>query len=111
MLEAGREALAFAAGRGRADLDRNRMLVLALVKCLEIIGEAAAKVGDDTRALCPALPWADIVGMRNRLIHAYFDVDLDRVWDTLREDLPPLVGELEKIPTSDDGLSPASPRG
>lgn len=49
------------------------------------------------RAECPTLPWASIVGMRNRLIHAYFDVDLDRVWDTVKCDLPPLIAELEFI--------------
>ena len=52
-----------------------------------------------TRQAHPVVPWIDIVGMRNRLIHAYYDVDLDRVWDTLNADLPPLVTELEKIVT------------
>jgi uncharacterized protein with HEPN domain len=72
------------------------MLALSLVKCIEIIGEAAMKVGEPMRASCPGLPWANIVGMRNRLIHGYFDIDLDRVWDTVVDDLPPLVRELEK---------------
>jgi uncharacterized protein with HEPN domain len=99
MLDAAREALRFAAGRSRADLDSDRMLVLSLVKSIEIIGEAASKVSAETRQEHPAVPWVDIVGMRNRLIHAYYDVDLDRVWDTLNADLPPLVAELEKIVT------------
>ena len=73
------------------------MLVLSLVKDVEIIGEAAAHITDDTRERYPEIPWISIVGMRNRLIHAYFDVDLDRVWDTVIDDLPPLVLELEKI--------------
>jgi uncharacterized protein with HEPN domain len=97
MLDAAREALGFAAGRTRADLDSDRMLVLSLVKSIEIIGEAASKVGSETRRAHPAVPWVDIVGMRNRLIHAYYDVDHDRVWDTLTADLPPLVVELERI--------------
>jgi len=97
MLDAAREALGFAAGRSRADLDSDRMLVLSLVKSIEIVGEAASKVSEETRREHPTLPWIDIVGMRNRLIHAYYDVDLDRVWDTLNADLPPLVAELEKI--------------
>jgi len=81
----------------RADLGRDRMPVLSLVKCVEIVGEAASKVTPETRSLAGGLPWADIVGMRNRLIHAYFDIDLDRVWDTVIDDLPPLAAELEKV--------------
>ena len=97
MLDAAREALSFAANRTRLDLDQDRMLVLSLVKDVEIIGEAAAHITDDTRERSPEIPWISIVGMRNRLIHAYFDVDLDRVWDTVIDDLPPLVLALEKI--------------
>jgi len=96
MLDAAREALAFAQGRSRADLDKDRMLVLALVKSIEIVGEAASKVSPETRLAVPGLPWSSIVGMRNRLIHAYFDIDLDRVWDTITDDLPPLITELER---------------
>ncbi len=96
MLDAAREALAFAQGRRRSDLDKDRMLVLALVKSIEIIGEAASKVSPETCSAVPGLPWSSIVGMCNRLIHAYFDIDLDRVWDTIIDDLPPLVTELER---------------
>jgi uncharacterized protein with HEPN domain len=97
MLDAARDALSFTAGRARTDLDTNRMLALSLVKSIEIIGEAAAKVTEETRRKHPSVPWNDIVGMRNRLIHAYYDVDLDRAWDTVSSDLPPLVTVLEKI--------------
>ena len=97
MLDAAQEALSFAQGRTRADLDQNRMLVLSLIKSIEIIGEAASRVGEETRQRYPEIPWADIVGMRNRLIHAYFDIDLDRVWDTIQEDLPPLVTQFQEI--------------
>ena len=100
MLDAGREAMGFAQGRSRADLATDRMLVLALVKCIEIVGEAATKVSLETRNLHGSVPWVDIVGMRHRLIHAYFDVDLDRVWDTIVDDLRPLVAELEKVVAS-----------
>jgi uncharacterized protein with HEPN domain len=97
MLDAAQEALSFAQGRARSDLDRNRMLTLSLVKSIEIIGEAAAQVSPDTRQQYPDIPWASIVAMRNRLIHAYFDIDRDRVWETVTDDLPPLIAELEKI--------------
>jgi uncharacterized protein with HEPN domain len=97
MLDAAREAQGFARGRQRADLDSERMLVQALIRCIEVIGEAAAGVGAEVRTRHPQVPWASIVGMRNRLIHAYFDVDLNRVWDTLTDDLPPLIRDLERI--------------
>ena len=97
MLDAAREAQEYARGRQRSDLNSDRMLTLSLVKCIEIVGEAAAKVSEETRAECPSLPWADVIGMRNRLIHGYFDIDLDRVWDTVTDDLPALVTQLEKI--------------
>jgi uncharacterized protein with HEPN domain len=79
MLDAAREALSFASGKQRSDLAANRMLVLSLVKSVEIIGEAAATVTAETRERFPHIPWRDIVAMRNRLIHVYFDIDLDRV--------------------------------
>jgi uncharacterized protein with HEPN domain len=97
MLDAATEAQTFASGRTRADLDSNRMLSLALIRSIEVIGEAAAQVSAETRAANPGIPWPSIVAMRNRLIHAYFDVDLDRVWETVTDDLPPLVRELRQI--------------
>ena len=96
MLDAAREALIFVAGKRRADLDSSRQLTLALVKCIEIIGEAAAKVTEATRQRHPSIPWPAIVGMRNRLIHGYWEIDLDRVWDTVTKNLPDLVPLLEK---------------
>jgi uncharacterized protein with HEPN domain len=96
MLDAAREARAFTSGREAADLQRDRILTLALVKCIEIIGEAAAKVSEETRASHPEIPWGDIVGMRNRLIHVYFAVDVERVFDTITADLPPLIRALEE---------------
>ena len=96
MLDAAREAQAFIAGRARADLDNDRLLALALVKLVEIIGEAASRVSPEGRAQYPSVPWPSIVRMRNRLIHGYFDIDLDRVWETVTTDLPPLVAALEE---------------
>ena len=75
-------------------MDTDRMLLLAIVRNLEIIGEAASQVSREFRERQSGLPWADVIGMRNRLIHAYFDVDPDIVWDTATKDLPLLVDEL-----------------
>jgi uncharacterized protein with HEPN domain len=96
MLDAAGEAVMFVAGKTAHDLRSDRILSLALVKCIEIIGEAATKVTNETRAAYPQIPWVDIIGMRHRLIHVYFDVDLERVCDTIAVDLPPLIEGLEK---------------
>jgi uncharacterized protein with HEPN domain len=97
MLDAARKAIAFVKGRARNDLDKDEMLTLSLVKCIEIIGEAASKVSDRCQKECADIPWADIIGMRNRLIHAYFDINLNIVWQTVTDELPPLVRELQEI--------------
>lgn len=94
MLDAAQEALTFAQGSCRADLDGDRKLVLALVKAIEIIGEAAYQISPTTRAQLPRIPWEDIIGMRHRLVHAYFDINLDILWQTVQEDLPPLLQAL-----------------
>ena len=97
MLDATNEALEFVRGKQRVDLETDRMLALSLVKELEIVGEAAGKVSADIRMQYGAIPWQDISGMRNRLIHAYFDIDLDVVWSTVTKDLAQLKTALEKI--------------
>jgi len=97
MLEAAREAAGYVKGRCRDDLDIDRPLAHSLVRCLEIIGEAASKVSPEYRAMAPQIAWADMIGMRNRLIHAYFDINLNIVWRTVTEELPALIAELEPI--------------
>jgi len=97
MLDSAGEALSFAKGKSRGDLETDRMLALSIVKSIEIVGEAAAGVSAEFRKLYPDIPWQDIVAMRNRLVHVYFDIDLDRVWDTLLEDLPKLTADLERV--------------
>ena len=97
MLDAAREAVSFAQDRQRADLDTDRQLAHALVRCLEIIGEAASQVSQRTRDAHPEIDWSSIVGMRNRLIHAYFDVNLSIVWKTVTEELPQLLKDLARI--------------
>jgi uncharacterized protein with HEPN domain len=95
-----RKTCATTTGKTRDDLNKDRMFSLALVRLIEIIGEAAANVSEDCRKVFPNIPWSSIVGMRNRLIHAYIDIDIDRVWDTITDDLPPLIATLEKILTN-----------
>lgn len=104
MLDAGRTALRYVAGRQRADLDDpDEPLGHALMHLLAVLGEAAASVGDDTRAEIPSVPWNEVRAMRNRLIHAYFDVNLDIVWATVQDDLPALVAALDATLRDEQG--------
>lgn len=95
MREAAAAAMEMAAGHERPELFRNLVLAMALTRCLEILGEAASRVSPETRLRFPAIPFVKMVSMRNRLIHAYFDVDPEVVWTTVRDDLPPLLGALD----------------
>ena len=97
MLDAAREAMAFAKGRTVDDLRTHRMLLLALVKEIEILGEAATQISEDFRFSRPDIPWAMIRGMRNRLIHAYSDVNVALVWSTVISDLPELARALNAL--------------
>jgi uncharacterized protein with HEPN domain len=82
--------------RTRKDLDDERMLSLALVRLIEIMGEAANNISEPCQAKYLKIPWRQIVGMRNRIVHAYFDIDLDIIWQVITEDLGSLLIEVEK---------------
>ena len=97
MLESTNAILSFAKGRRRADLDRDRQFLSAVLRELEIIGEAAGRISEKTRKKYPEIVWKELIGMRNRLIHAYFDVDHDIVWNTIRAYLPDFQRQLEEI--------------
>ena len=96
MLDHAREAVAMVRGRTRADLDADRPLNLALVRLLEIVGEAAGRVPEEERALYPRIPWSEIVSLRNRLIHGYNTVDFDILWEIVSQDLPALIQALKE---------------
>jgi uncharacterized protein with HEPN domain len=97
ILSHAREAVEIAYGKTRSDLDTDRLLNLALTRLLEIMGEAANRVPDETRSKYPDLPWLQMIGARNRLIHGYDSVDFDILWAIIRNDLPVLIAQLEKI--------------
>lgn len=101
MLDAAKQAQAFMAGRIKEDLDTDAMLLLAMVKAIEIVDEAASKVTQERQSEIPQIPWPQIISMRNRLTHAYFDIDTDILWQTVVEDLPPLIEKLEQVLSSD----------
>jgi len=91
------EAVAASRGRSRADLDGDRLFALALTKLVEIIGEAANRVSSATRDVQPYIPWNQIVGTRNRLVHGYDQVDFDVLWRIVSVELPPLIQQIETI--------------
>jgi len=95
MLDHAREVVEMATGRNRADLDADRQFRYAVTYLVEVVGEAAAHVSEPYRRRHERIPWAGIVGLRNRLIHGYSDVDLDVLWRILQDDLPALIPELE----------------
>ena len=97
MLGFAREVVAFARGRTRPELDRDRALLRALGRALELVGECARRISSGTRQSHPVVPWQDIVGMRNIIAHEYGRVDLDEIWKTAERDAPRLVSVLEAI--------------
>ena len=97
MLDHAEEAVALSRGKTRGDLDADRLLNLALVRLLEIVGEAANRIPPDARNLYPEIPWYQIIGLRNRLIHGYDSVDYDILWQIVTADFPPLVDSLKRI--------------
>ena len=94
MIEAAEAVQSFIAGRRRIDLDSDRMLLFALVRAIEIIGEAASKLSPEARTATPSVPWASVVAMRHRLVHAYFDINRTILWKTATEEIPPLLSVL-----------------
>lgn len=95
--DAAQEIFIFMKDKGRDDLEMDRMLSLAVVKDLEIIGEAASRVSKDCQKRHLQLPWADMIGMRNRLVHAYYGINYDIVWQTISKDLLPLIALLDRV--------------
>jgi uncharacterized protein with HEPN domain len=96
ILDAAQMAHAFIKHRPRGALSLEHLETLGLVKCLENIGEAANNLEESTRAIMPEIPWPRVVSMRYRLVHEYFEIDLDRVWVTATTHLPPLLNAIKR---------------
>ena len=97
MLEAAQKINQYVQGETRDSLETDEKLALALVRLIEILGEAASKVSKERQAELTQIPWREVIGMRNRLIHAYFDIDYDIVWDTVTLNIPALMEALEDL--------------
>jgi uncharacterized protein with HEPN domain len=85
------------AGRGRAAVEQDELLQTWFVHHVQVIGEAAAKLSDELRAKHPDVPWAEIIAMRNVLVHEYFGVDVEEIWTTVQHDLPMMKQKLAAI--------------
>jgi uncharacterized protein with HEPN domain len=97
ILNHSREAVEICQDKSRQDLDQDRLLNLALTRLIEVIGEAANRVHDEAQSQFPQLPWLQMIGVRNRLIHGYDSVDFDILWSIVKNDLPELIVQLETI--------------
>lgn len=97
MLDHAKEAVELITGQDKTVLQHNRVLELALIRLVEIVGEASSKVSSETQSKYPSIPWPQAIGMRNRLIHGYDSVDSEVLWDTIEVDLPSLITKLETI--------------
>jgi len=97
MMEWAQTSELLVARESRYSLDENVALRLALTRTLQVIGEASNNVTAESRRAYPAIPWADIIGMRHKLVHVYYAVDLNIVWTTVSEYVPPLLAQLQRI--------------
>lgn len=105
MLLAARDALSFVAGLDEAEFMASRLHQNAVIRSMEVIGEAAGKVSAATREANLDIPWSQITGMRHRLIHGYPDVQLERVWLVTKERLDPLIAALLLLMPDEDGAA------
>lgn len=110
MLSHANEAVALLGDKTDVDLANDRLLSLALVRLLEVVGEAANRIPRDVRAQYPQIPWSQTIRLRNRVIHGYDSVDLAIVWAVIKQDLPPLIEDLDSILIEQETDPPNAPR-
>ena len=97
MLEFAQKCLRFNDGKSRGDLDSDEVLMLATLYTIEFLGEASRSISEEMRERHSDVPWAEIIGTRNRLAHGYADVNLDMIWTIVKKDIPPLIRQLENV--------------
>ena len=97
MLGAARKATEFATGLTYAQFERSDLHQNAIFKVLETIGEAASRISDETKAANPEISWREIVGLRNRIVHGYFEIDIGIIWKIVHDDIPGLISQLEAL--------------
>lgn len=97
ILIAARDELSFVLGLTWEQFEESRLHQNAVIKTIEIIGEAAGRLSNETKTTHAEIPWAEIIGMRHRLVHGYFEVNVRYVWDTVQRDLQPLIALIEPL--------------
>ena len=100
MLQAAREAAGIVSGTTPKSFLGDRVRVLALERCMELIGEAARRVSDPFRRKHPQIPWKEMIGLRNILAHEYGRIDHDKLYATAVKDIPPLIAALAALQTA-----------
>ena len=102
MIDAAKEAVELASGKTKRDIENERVLNLSLVRLIEIVGEAANRISPEGREKYSSIPWLQIIGMRNRLIHGYDNIDFEILYQTVNKDIPQLIAKIEKVISSDE---------
>ena len=97
MIEAAEHAIRFVSGRTRADLDHDPMLLFAVVRAIEIIGEASRHISEQMQEDHPEAPWFEMRAIRNKIVHDYMEINTDIIWDTVQNDLPALKPVIENL--------------
>ncbi len=97
MIESAQSAQEFLADKTYQDLQKDKQVAFAVIRALEILGEAASQVTQELRERYAHVQWRDIVSMRNKLIHAYFDINYRIIWSAVKEDIPRLLQQLKNI--------------
>jgi len=105
ILEAANLAVRYVAGVSQDVYLQDTQLQDSVIRRLEIIGEAVRRISSETQAKYPSIPWREMIGMRNRMIHSYDDIDLYLVWQTVQHDLPRLIAIIDPLfPLDESGV-------
>ena len=102
MLEVSREAMDLFQNKMREDLDRDKQLTLSLLKYLEMIGSAASKISRECQNGCKPIPWDQVIKMKEQVVHTYWDIDRDWIWERMEKDLPALSEALEILLSAEE---------
>ena len=102
MRDAAKLAQEFVQGRKREALQNDLLFQLALVKAVELVGESAYHITDQLKSEHCNIPWQDIIDMRHILVHHYWRIELDDLWDTVNNDIPPLIDQMQQLIEMDE---------
>jgi uncharacterized protein with HEPN domain len=97
MLEAAQDAMEFMKGRTRDDLNEDKQLTLSLVKSLEMLASSAEKVSKACRSDCKPIPWVEVIEIKQQVVHTYWEIDRDWLWEKMTVDLPEIINALEVL--------------